>query len=127
MNQRKLDVLLIEDDLISQKMASYILKRMSCNVEVVECGQEALRRLVIRHFDVVFVDLGLPDMEGIDIVNQINAIKVYNGNLVKIILTAYLDNITLKKLRHVGVEDILLKPLNPSNCKEVLRQHFAEL
>ena len=64
--QRLLDILLVEDNLINQKLALTLLQKWGHRVSVANNGQEALEILENKQFDVIFMDMQMPIMGGLD-------------------------------------------------------------
>lgn len=112
---KPLNVLVVEDDIVDGKLLHRLLRQSALpisDVKFAECLNTALGFLDKNDFDVVFLDLGLPDSQGIDSVSAVNA-KAPN---VPIIVLSGLDDaeIGVTAVRK-GVEDYLVKGQVDSN------------
>jgi CheY-like chemotaxis protein len=77
---RQLQVLLVEDNIINQKVLSKQLKKAGCNVEVANHGLEALESLEKKAFDIVLMDVEMPVLSGLDAMRRIRAKEVEQAN-----------------------------------------------
>lgn len=63
---RRIRTLVVEDNLINQKVTKRMLERLGCEVEVVGDGRQAIERVRQDHFDIVFMDIQMPVMDGFE-------------------------------------------------------------
>ena len=102
-------LLLVEDDIQLQKSLSIALRQNGYTLNCVISGKEAIVSAEWDSIDIVILDLGLPDMDGIDVLSKI---KSHNDELPVIILTAR-DKIADKvKGLDAGADDYLVKPFD---------------
>jgi osomolarity two-component system sensor histidine kinase NIK1 len=108
-----LDILLVEDNLLNQKVVTFHLKKYKHNVVSVENGFDAIEQVKQRQFDLVLMDLMLPEMDGHEITHEIRKIEKEKGveNEMPIIaITANtLDN-DREKCYAAGMNEYLAKP-----------------
>jgi DNA-binding response OmpR family regulator len=100
-------ILLIEDDVIISKNLSDYLLNESYEVQQVFSGEHALENFQNRHFDLVILDLNLPDMSGFQVCK---AIRKENLNTPILILTAYDELEDKMEGFNAGADDYLTKP-----------------
>lgn len=103
-------ILLVEDTQLPAMMASTLLKNAGHVVELASTGEAAIQLAGASPYDVIFMDIGLPDMEGFDAAQKI--VEVAPGAKV-IGLTAHsIDGDYRKKALWSGFTDIIAKPLS---------------
>lgn len=112
-------VLLVEDNLLNQKVVSHMLNTLKCEINVASNGEEALALLKNKEFDVVLMDLSLPDMSGLEI-TRIYREQEKDKRLPIVALTAHAHSDDEEKSLAAGMDDFLVKPLFPEKLREVL-------
>jgi len=109
-------VLLAEDHVVNQKLASRLLQGMGARVQIAQDGLEALRALREADFDVVLMDCQMPQMDGYEATRQLRdpAGGVRNPGIPVIALTAHALAADREKCLAAGMNDYLTKPINPA-------------
>jgi two-component system, cell cycle response regulator CtrA len=103
-------VMVVEDDLTTSKSLAAILRGSSMVVDVVDNGEEALELARIYDYDLMILDVGLPDMEGYDVVRRLRGGRV---EMPVLILSGQSGpNAKIKGLG-LGADDFLAKPFDP--------------
>ncbi|MDX8397996.1 MAG: response regulator [Mariprofundaceae bacterium] len=107
-------VLLVEDDLIGQKVAFKVLSRSGMDVTVVSNGQQALQKLTQGQFDVMLTDLRMPEMDGLTLVKKVRGMEVESGTRLLIVgLSAHALQPVIDEALASGMDDFLIKPVDP--------------
>lgn len=124
-NTAKLSILLVEDDLTNSITLQKILERKGHRVIPVFKGKDVFNELVSRYFDLVLVDIDLPDMSGLELAKFIRMGGEFSSDkdIPIIALSANADPLEMKECTLVGINEYLTKPLN----KEFLLQKIQEL
>lgn len=122
-NKRK-KILLVEDDALTQKITSWMLDELNCTVELVSTGEEALKRLD-KKYDLIITDIGLPDMDGIDLVKQIRKDYLQHAKTPVVALTAHVLEKDKEKCMAAGMNDFLKKPLFLKDLKKLFLKFFG--
>jgi DNA-binding NtrC family response regulator len=86
-------------------------------VEVVAGGDEALKRVVSNRFDLMIVDLRLPDMDGLSL---IKAVRQFDPFMKVIVMTAYGSPETEKEVRKLGIHGFVTKPFVVEEMKRMI-------
>ena len=124
----KKNILIIEDNLLNQKIISFYLLKENYNVQISSTGEDAILKLKNGRFDIILVDLMLPGMNGYDTVIQLRRIEnqLYRDNKILIIaLTANtLDNDKEKCLRN-GMDGYIAKPFEMTKLIHILDSYKA--
>jgi PAS domain S-box-containing protein len=113
---KPLDILLAEDNVINQKVISRLLEKHGHRVEIAANGREALDKLSASSFDLVLMDLQMPEMDGIEATKAIRKLERYTGGHVPIIaLTAHALKTDRDRCLAVGMDGYLSKPIRPDD------------
>jgi DNA-binding response OmpR family regulator len=99
-------VLLIEDDLISQKVVKCMLEKAGYQVDISGTAKEGLDK-IHNNYLVVLTDLGLPDMDGFELIQQLRNVT---GTAI-VALTGRAEEYTEQKCLQLGCKEVLIKPL----------------
>lgn len=118
---KKMVIIVVDDNLVSRLLPSFILRPLSTTVHVIECesGADALRMLEIHQVTHVLLDICMPDMDGVNVALKIRAIPKYS----EIRLIAYTANTQIADvvyLQSVGFDDVLLKPIKRLDLYQTL-------
>ncbi|MEM7129909.1 MAG: tetratricopeptide repeat protein [Chloroflexota bacterium] len=117
-DEQPLQILLAEDNLINQKVARRILEQAGYQIEIVEDGTQVLVALVHNTFDVILMDIEMPEMDGIAATKQIRAMYPFDKQPYIIALTAHAMDGVRDTYMAVGMNDYVSKPIQ----KEILLQ-----
>jgi two-component system aerobic respiration control sensor histidine kinase ArcB len=117
-------ILLIEDNAINQKVASFMLKEFGCEIDIAEDGYKAIQLITENSYDLVFLDIGLPKKDGIQVAKEIRAFEKYK-NIPIIAVTAYAFDADIERCYEAGVNDVLTKPFTINALKNIL-SHWVQ-
>ncbi|HDR04321.1 MAG TPA: response regulator, partial [Candidatus Marinimicrobia bacterium] len=121
-NQHPAKILLAEDNIINQKIAARLLEKLGYEVKVAENGKIALEMLSLENFDLVFMDINMPEMDGIDATKEIR--KIYGPDKPRIVaMTANAMAGDRERYISIGMDDYVSKPVKIPELKAVL-SHF---
>jgi two-component system sensor kinase len=113
-NIRQLQILLAEDGLVNQEVAVGLLEMQGHRVEIANNGKEAIAALERRPFDVVLMDLEMPEMDGLEAAAAIRAKEQIGGGHVPIIaMTAHAVKGFRERCLEAGMDDYITKPIDP--------------
>jgi CheY-like chemotaxis protein len=116
-----LRILLAEDNAVNQKLAALLLRREGHDVTVVGDGNEAVRAVARDSFDVVLMDLQMPQMDGFEATAAIRAAERGTGRHMRIVaLTAHAMKDDRDKCLESGMDDYLTKPIDPARLRDAL-------
>jgi signal transduction histidine kinase/DNA-binding NarL/FixJ family response regulator len=117
-----LQILLAEDNVVNQKVALSILERMGYRADVAANGLEVLAALDRRHYDVVFMDTQMPEMDGLEAARRICKQWPPNQRPRIIALTADAMRGDRENCLAAGMDDYLSKPINIAELQKVLER-----
>ncbi len=121
-----LRVLLAEDNAVNQRLATRLLEKRGHRVAVACNGREALDALEKEKFDLVFMDVQMPEMDGMEATAAIRE-KEKNSGLHQpvIALTAHAMKGDRDKCLAAGMDGYLTKPIRPQELDEILEDYLA--
>lgn len=105
-------ILLVEDNPINRKIIIIMLNNLGCQVEVAEDGEKALTRFDKQPFDLIFMDIGLPGMDGFAVTKKIRKLESKDARHPIIAMTAYAAEEDRQKCLAAGMDDFLSKPID---------------
>ena len=109
---RPLSILLVDDDPIVQISHSFMLKKHDCNVTTANNGQETLAKIEQDDFDIVFIDIGLPDIDGLAVTKAIRARDDHKSNLTIVAITGNTSPELQEDCYRAGINTYLIKPVH---------------
>lgn len=119
-------ILLVDDSTIIQRVTTGFLERWGHNVTVVDTGRSAVEATSQEGFDLVFMDLEMPEMNGIDATRVIREDELTRGARIPIIaLTAKATKEDREACMEAGMDDYLCKPVDPKLLYAVVNAHPA--
>ena len=113
----KLQILLVEDHPVNQKLATVLLQRQGFAVELAENGELAVLATAQRAYALILMDMQMPVMDGLEATRRIRAAIGPNQHIPIIALTANAMQADKDACRAAGMNEVLTKPLN--------REHLA--
>jgi two-component system, sensor histidine kinase and response regulator len=118
---KTLKILLAEDNLVNQKLASRLLEKRNHSVTAVLNGREALAALEQNSFDLVLMDMQMPEMDGFEATRRLRDQEQSTGKHQPVIaMTALAMNGDRERCMAVGMDAYLSKPIRPQELDEIL-------
>jgi PAS domain S-box-containing protein len=125
--EKKLRILLAEDNLMNQKIAKNAISKMGYEIDIANNGLEALNMYITTKYDIILMDIQMPEMDGItatkrirDFENEINIEK-----RVKIIaFTANFLKEDLDLYKKSDMDDYISKPFKSSELSQIIEKHL---
>ena len=114
--------LLVEDNLVNQRLAVIILEKLGCEVEVAANGKQAIEAWCRKPFDVIFMDCQMPEMDGFQAAREIRMRSAFGYRIPIIALTAAAMPSDLHACRAAGMDDAVTKPIDAATLKSALEK-----
>jgi PAS domain S-box-containing protein len=120
-------ILLVEDNIFNQKVASILLKKMGYQVSVANDGLEAIKSLKSYNYDIVLMDMQMPNLDGLEATRQIRAAnsQVKNPLIPIVAMTANAMQGDRESCLQAGMNDYVSKPINVDDLQAVLKKTLA--
>jgi PAS domain S-box-containing protein len=124
--RRKYHILLAEDNPVNQKVAIHLLQKKGHRVTVAENGRQALEFLEKEKFDLVLMDVQMPEMDGFEATRQIRQQEKASGEHLPIVaMTAHAMKGDREKCLEAGMDDYVAKPLYPEQLYRAIERAIA--
>lgn len=124
---RPLRLLMAEDNAVNQMVAKHQLARLGYAPTIVGNGELAVAAAATEDFDVILMDVQMPECDGFEATRRIRATKPAGGLPWIIALTAGVGSADREEARTVGMNDYLAKPLRPEALQAALTQAYDEV
>ena len=118
-------VLLIEDNMINQKVATGMLKRYNIHTDLANLGRIGIDRMCEKDYDLVFMDMQMPEMDGIETTRQIRNMPQFKNTII-VAMTANAMETDRELCLQSGMNDYISKPLNKRDLEKILIQYLGE-
>ncbi|MFZ2472241.1 MAG: PAS domain S-box protein [Methanothrix sp.] len=120
---RELSILLAEDNAVNQRMAILMLKKLGYNADKVANGLEVLLALERKSYDLILMDVQMPEMDGLQATREIRRRWPLGGPKI-VALTAHAIAGDREKCLEAGMDDYLCKPINIEDLKVTIERTF---
>jgi len=114
--RRRLSILLAEDNIVNQKLAVKLLEKRGYRVVVASNGREAVDAFEGKRFDLILMDVQMPEMDGIKATRLIREKEAEHGRHISIVaMTAHAMKGDREKCLAAGMDDYMSKPFKPTS------------
>lgn len=123
------NILLVEDNLVNQKLALRLIEKFGCKVCVASDGREAIEKLSSANFgfDLIFMDCQMPVMGGFESTEIIRSLERGTNRHIPIVaMTANAMSGFREKCLEIGMDDYISKPIDRSRLAEIIVKFLAE-
>ena len=118
-------ILLVDDNLLNLKVSAKILERLKAKVSTVSSGEEAIQILEKKHFNLILMDLQMPELDGY----QTSKVILKRFPMLKAPIVAFSaenKHEVLAKLKDCGIQGFIPKPFSRKNFEEVISELFKD-
>ncbi len=114
-------LLLAEDNLVNQKVAMRMLKKLGYSADLAANGLEVLRAFERQSYDIILMDVQMPEMDGLEAARAIRRLQRPQPKIIAI--TAYALEGDREKCLEAGMDDYISKPVQMAELAEVLSKY----
>ncbi|MDM8549975.1 response regulator [Desulfobacterales bacterium HSG2] len=127
--RRTLKILLAEDNIVNQKLAEIMLGKLGYDVDIVNNGAKALAAVKENFYNLVLMDIQMPEMNGIEATKAIRKLGAQNRedqvpNIPIIAMTAHAMKGDRDRFLEAGMNDYIPKPISPAELDKVIRKQM---
>ena len=120
---RKTHILLVEDNLVNQKVFSLMLRKLGLETDFANNGQEAVDAILNKTYELVFMDYQMPVMDGIEATRRIRAFGPDVQQPWIIGFTANVQKDTIAEMRKVGMDSYISKPVKFPDLHKIIENY----
>lgn len=120
-------LLIIEDEHFISELYSRALKKAGYNVTIMMSGEDGLKAALNRQFDLILLDILVPGLSGMDVLEKIRANDSTTGKHSKIVITTNLeqDEKTREKLEHIADGYLIKAEMTPNELVKIVDDFFG--
>ncbi len=115
-----MNILLAEDNLINQKLAERVLEVFGYSIDIAENGQQAIEMMHLKSYDLILMDVMMPEMDGLEATREIRRIIPKAMQPVIIAVTANALKGDRELCLDAGMNDYISKPINTQELRDLL-------
>ncbi|MBM2839858.1 MAG: Response regulator [Bacteroidetes bacterium] len=123
MNKNEVGILVVDDELIVRESLSKWFAEAGYRVDVADNAACALKKLQSNHWNIMFVDIRMPGMDGIELLHRV---KETNKHIAVVIITAFASVDTAVKSLKDGAYDYITKPIDPDYLDHLVEKILQE-
>lgn len=116
-----LKILVVEDNVINQKISQIMLEQLGCEVDIADCSAKAIS-MFANGYDLIFMDLGLPDQDGFQTVIEIRKLEQGKIHTPIVAMTAHVFQQDKDRCFEVGMNEVISKPIVQQDLIDVLHK-----
>ncbi len=120
--------LIVEDDKIARVALNLLIKSIGCQTRVAKTGKEAIHAISKNNFDLILLDIGLPDISGFKVAKKAQELARKNKKIVPIVaITGHANSEENKKLaKDCGIREVISKPAQKDTLKLILNKYIKQ-
>jgi CheY-like chemotaxis protein len=120
-----LQILVAEDNLINQRITQNIFKHLGYEVDIAKNGIEVVEMVTNNSYDIIFMDLLMPEMNGIEATREIR--KKWGDKIPIIAVTAVENEDRKQEALEAGMNGYVMKPVKVESIKQILLKWFSQV
>jgi PAS domain S-box-containing protein len=121
--RKDIHILVAEDNLINQKVARGILTNIGFQIDIANNGKEALEMMLERKFDLVFMDMQMPEMDGVEATQVLRAMNLVTQPII-VAMTANAMSESRDICLAEGMDDYIAKPVKINDIRAIIGKWF---
>jgi len=120
-----LSILLAEDNPVNQKVAARVLKHLGYQADIVGNGQEAIKAIANKSYDLILMDVQMPEMDGLEATKYIRKqeLELQTPPIAIVAMTGNATDDDQNFCRDAGMSDYISKPIQIDKLKNILQRY----
>lgn len=119
-------ILVAEDSSVIQNLTKKILTLQNYQISAVKNGKQVIDKLSSETFDLILMDIHMPQMDGMECARTIRAMDTDAANIPIIAITGNANNYSMEDFKEAGIDEFIPKPLNYDNLVTVVNNYLAD-
>lgn len=119
-------ILIAEDNLMNQKIMTHLLTKLGYNADIAENGEVAVNLERENNYDLIFMDIQMPIMNGVEASEIILGFREFNKPHI-IALTANTDEDEIKSYKDKGIQGYIAKPVRVESLEQAIKDVQSKL
>ncbi len=120
--QHLIQILAVDDHPSNLKLVSALLGTLGCHVQTALNGHEALQKYQSQDFDLILMDIQMPEMDGVEVTKRIRLLEVHKKHTPIVALTAHALTTEKENVLLAGMDDYLTKPIDENDLTKIIAQ-----
>ena len=124
------EVLIADDSMVNRKIMESLLQKCGCSVKAAVDGRQAMQQLASCRMDLIFMDVNMPGMDGLETTARIRELEKQRNPPVHIPIVALTGGIMpdeQRKCYEAGMDEIIAKPVSMENLSSVFKNKLPHL
>lgn len=122
-----LRILIVDDIAVNRKLLQLMLSRLGHKADMVTNGKEAIQALEMQPYDLIFMDLQMPILDGLRAAQAIRENLAHKASPYIIAITAYADRFDRETCKNAGMNDYLTKPATLNDIRAAIQSAEIQL
>ncbi len=122
---KELEILVVEDNLINQKVVIKVLERLGFEADIAVNGFDAIQKVKVKAYDLIFMDMEMPEMDGIEATYRIKMLPDLPKSPLIVAMTANATTEDKARCFEAGMKDFIAKPITLQTTENVLLKWFS--
>jgi len=114
------EILAVDDHPSNLKLVSALLENLGCHVSIANNGHEALEKFQSQDFDLILMDIQMPEMDGVEVTKRIRLNEVHKKHTPIVALTAHALTTEKESVLVAGMDDYLTKPIDENDLAKII-------
>lgn len=128
--QKELKILLAEDNKINQHLATFTFIQLELKFDIASNGKEALKMYQQNKYDLILMDMHMPEMDGLEATRLIRAFETESGMQHRVIIVALTASMVSDKMEEcfeAGMDDFMEKPIHKNMLRKLISRFWKSL
>jgi len=115
-------ILIVEDNALAGRMVKQVFNKLNCVSDIVNSGKSAIQFFKKNHYDIVLMDIGLPEQDGFTITQAIRNLSSNKTSPAIVALTGHVSQEKRQQCLDVGMQEMVEKPITFAIAENLLQQ-----